>query len=77
MSVEDRLASKERQVERLKAELKKVKDDHKSLAGNVRGLKARNTVLKAKLAHMVDICEDGHEKLEAVMLLASDCKHLD
>ena len=73
----DRLASKDRRIDRIECDLKAIKGDNKSLANNVRNLTARNAVLRAKIATLVDLVPDAHEKIDALLCLASDCKHLD
>ena len=73
----DRLDSKDRKIKAQEAEIKKVKQDHKALAGLVRSLRDRNKLLKALLSRIADETENGHDKIEAWRAIAEDCKHLD
>ena len=73
----DRLDSKDRKIKAQEAELKKVKQDHKAIAGLVKSLRDRNKLLKALLSRMADEVKDGHDKMEAWRAVAEDCKHLD
>ena len=73
----DRLESKDRKIKAQEADFKKLKQDHKALAGLVKSLRDRNNLLKALLSRMADETEDGHDKIEAWRAIAEDCKHLD
>ena len=73
----DRLDSKDRKIKAQEAELKKVRQDHKAIAGLVKSLRDRNKLLKALLYRMADETKNGHDKIEAWRAVAEDCKHLD
>jgi len=73
----DRLTSRTRKVERLEESNKKLTNDNKAKNGLINSLKDRNTRLKAKLSHMIDLTPDAHDKIEALMAIAEDSKYLD
>jgi hypothetical protein len=73
----DRLASRTRKVERLEESNKKLSNDNKAKNGLINSLKDRNIRLKAKLSHMIDLTPNAYDKIEALMAIAEDSKHLD
>lgn len=76
-SLLNRLSGSLRKMAAREAELKKIKQDHKALAGLVKDLRNRNRMLKTLLARIADNVEDGHDKIEAWRAIAEDCRYLD
>lgn len=76
-NLKDRLSSSGRKIAVKEDYIKKIKQDHKALAGLVKDLRNRNRMLKALLSRMADETQDGHDKIEAWRAIAEDCKHLD
>jgi septal ring factor EnvC (AmiA/AmiB activator) len=73
----DRLASKDRKIERLEAEIKKLKSDCKAKNGTIASLRGRNGYLKSALAQLAEVTPNGYDRIEAWQAIANDCKHLD
>ena len=73
----DRLESKDRKIKAQEADFKKLRQDHKALAGLVKSLRDRNKLLKALLSRMADETENGHDKIEAWRAVAEDCRYLE
>lgn len=71
------IESKERKIERLEENSKKIANDNRSKNGLIISLKDRNMRLKAKLSFMIDLTPDVRDKIEALMVIAEDSKYLD
>lgn len=73
----DRLASKDRKIERLEAEVKKLTSDCKAKNGTIASLRGRLGFQKAVTARLAAITPNAYDQIDAWKAIANDCKHLD
>lgn len=75
--LKERLESKERLAERIRADGKRDRDIASAMRGSNRQLKTRNSVLKAALADLCEVAPDCDAKDNAVALIIGEAKHHD